>query len=359
MAFVAILLSILKIIGIVLLVILGIVLALLLLLLFWPVSYRAGVTKESQQLQVSAKVWWLCHVIHFRYGLAKNLDKERQETAIPDGSSMELYVFGIPVFRLKEMLAERKAKKGSGSNKSVKRESKKDAGPEIIKPEKVKTEKEKTEKVKPEEAAKKKTVSSLPGRQENGAAKKWPTVEPGRWKYHPDDRKETEAKAKKIPVEIKKQRRPGPILRLGAKISALIGKIKKLKSSVRSLLDKISDWIHYLESETFGKAKSVILLRLKKTLKHILPRKIRGRVEFGLDDPSVTGQILGIIAILYPTIPADLDITPDFEEKKFEGELDASGHIVLGYVLYQVLRLILNKDVKALIKRVRSARGGS
>ena len=58
-----IVLTILKVIGIILLVILGILLAVILLVLFVPLRYRLNVRRGNTPLTVDGRVTWLLHLL--------------------------------------------------------------------------------------------------------------------------------------------------------------------------------------------------------------------------------------------------------------------------------------------------------
>ena len=53
----------------------------------------------------------------------------------------------------------------------------------------------------------------------------------------------------------------------------------------------------------------------RKLIRHVLPRKIRGSITFGCEDPALTGQILGAVAIAYPLYGKGVAVYPRFEEK--------------------------------------------
>ena len=58
-----------------------------------------------------------------------------------------------------------------------------------------------------------------------------------------------------------------------------------------------------------------------RILKSIRPRKYKAELRFGFEDPSLTGELLGIIALLYPKLKDDVRVIPDFENKVFEGSI--------------------------------------
>ena len=86
---ISVLLSILKILGIVLLVLLGILLVFLLLILFVPVRYKVSAERDSgdeQTLQAQVKITWLFHILNMLY-------------SYPDAAYLRVRVFIFTVFR--------------------------------------------------------------------------------------------------------------------------------------------------------------------------------------------------------------------------------------------------------------------
>lgn len=99
------------------------------------------------------------------------------------------------------------------------------------------------------------------------------------------------------------------------------------------------------------------LEQLKYLLKKIKPSKIEGNVIFGTGDPASTGQMIGLIAVLYGTIPEKLEIIPDFEEKKYEGTVLFRGKIRLVYALIVAGRLLLDKNFRYIVKELFAKEG--
>ena len=117
----------------------------------------------------------------------------------------------------------------------------------------------------------------------------------------------------------------------------------KKESKLDKLINKAKD-IHYLLTEEEN--KKTILLMLEKTknlLVHILPKKIVGFFKFGFDDPSTTGQVLEAVAIFYPLYRDDFKIVPMFYDEIIEVDISFKGRLRVFYALYIGLILWLNK----------------
>ena len=125
---------------------------------------------------------------------------------------------------------------------------------------------------------------------------------------------------------------------------------QRIALTIRGIYDKIIALRHGLE---VFKLAWPYLFRL---LKHLRPRKIQGEMEFGFEDPSSTGRLLGLISVVYPVIPAKLEIIPDFQEKRFGCDISARGHFIILYVIINIVKLMKIPEVKALLAGLNGRR---
>ena len=118
---------------------------------------------------------------------------------------------------------------------------------------------------------------------------------------------------------------------------------KKSKSLPEKISDKIKD-IHYIITNDDNKCIFAKMLeKIKKLIDHVLPKKIEGYFKFGFDDPSVTGQVLEIFAIFYQLYKDDFKIIPMFYDEIIEADISFKGRLRLIYAAYIGLILWLNK----------------
>lgn len=131
--------------------------------------------------------------------------------------------------------------------------------------------------------------------------------------------------------------------------------------AVRGIREKISDLFRQAEKikavltdEQNHKAFSVIWKELKYLLKHSRFRKIDAELNFALWEPSATGQALGVIAMFPAFYQYDIGIYPDFEADKtyVKGTFLVKGHIRLVHVLISGIRLVKERDIRNLIKKI-------
>ena len=132
--------------------------------------------------------------------------------------------------------------------------------------------------------------------------------------------------------------------------------LEKGSDAIESLCETIQE-----AEDLYDKLHGEALIRkaiklLEKLLRHILPRKISGYMKFGFDDPALTGYATGFAATLYPVYGTNFTIEPDFYEVCFKADCEGSGRIQLMYLLYLVIWLLIDKDVRRLIRYILKRR---
>ncbi|WP_455035311.1 hypothetical protein [Lachnoanaerobaculum gingivalis] len=117
----------------------------------------------------------------------------------------------------------------------------------------------------------------------------------------------------------------------------------KKESKLDKLINKAKDIHYLLTEEENKKTLLLMLEKTKNLLVHILPKKIVGFFKFGFDDPSTTGQVLEAVAIFYPLYRDDFKIVPMFYDEIIEVDISFKGRLRVFYALYIGLILWLNK----------------
>lgn len=146
------------------------------------------------------------------------------------------------------------------------------------------------------------------------------------------------------------------------KFSEKIGRIyRNVKSrwndfytSVKDKKEKVSEFQKVLKSKVTRRAFQFAKVNIPKLLRHIRPRRFQSDVTFGAKTPDRTGQALGLIGVTFPVLKIPLDkvqITPDFERQVLEGTVTFKGYMLCGVVLYYILKLYFNRDIRRLMKK--------
>jgi hypothetical protein len=132
-----------------------------------------------------------------------------------------------------------------------------------------------------------------------------------------------------------------------------VKKAKKVKKEGPSNFDQAKEMISFLRADENQGLLKFVIKKVFKIIKLILPRKIKGDVMFGLSDPATTGYVLGMICIFYPVYHKSVSVAPNFEMAMIEGDGEFSGKITIGVILYYGIRIVIDRRVRRLIKKVR------
>lgn len=287
-----ILLLILKIIGILFLSIVGILLTLLLLILFVPVRYR-GDLDFSDKLRGKIFVSWLLHFLTIRFDFGNKME-------------MTIKILWFRLFQKDEEIEE-----------------------ELLKadlPKKETSEIEESENVfqkKMEEPSR----SPRPREPEVQILEK-------------DMRK-----AEKVKLGITE--------RIRLFLEKLVRKIKGLFHWFRNKKETYERFRAFIENEENQYTFCLLLRQSKRLLRHVLPRKLQGYLRFGLEDPYITGTVLTYISPFYGIYGDKIAVEPVFDEKVLEGNVHAKGHSHLAFLLWCILRLLLNRNFRRLYHAMR------
>lgn len=310
-----ILLLILKIIGITILAILGLILLVLALVLFVPVFYKVRIIHNPQETKITGKVSFLWPAIVVIVQYFKKL-------------SYKVKLFGISLLDSEKPKKEKTPKK-----KKEKKQKKKKAGKSG----------DAIETVPEEEIfAPLENPGTLPKAEPEDEAS-FENVAEESESFEETTEKPTQDKEKK----------PG----LFAKIKA---KIQKLRETISKTIVKIKKLIHQKDEvqRILGKpetktAMKFVWSKLGRLLKHILPRKIKGYLAYGADNPATTGQVLGILSVLYARTGQLLEIRPNFTEKQLECDVLIKGRIQVFTLLVIAVKVALNKELRQVIKEFK------
>lgn len=312
-----VILTILKILGIILLVLLGLLLVIVLSVLFVPVRYRLEGEKSSpgwSEANGKVRVSWLLHLIHLRIQCReKELD-------------WECYLFGVPLKKAGAAVREWKKKR-------------------------------RKKKVQEQKERRKKAVQQKNKPEKRTAAKKKGQEKPLQIEEKTEIKTAERKQQEKEKVSDKLSRFWNRCKKIVGSILGFPGKLKKkltnIRLTFRGFCDKIKRWQTLWNQESTQAALHFLTEKGRKLICHVLPRKIRGSITFGCEDPALTGQILGAVAIAYPLYGKGVAVYPRFEEKILEGQLQMKGRIVAACLLWQAWKIYRNPDVRKTLKKIR------
>lgn len=129
-------------------------------------------------------------------------------------------------------------------------------------------------------------------------------------------------------------------------------RLKQLEESVKGKWEKLNGYkekaVSFWNDEANQKTIKVILRQVKAVVRHVLPRKARGKVVFGFDNPGTTGKVLSALSVAYAWYGDKIEIVPVFGESILEGEGSLKGRVQAGVIGARCVRVLLNKNFRKL-----------
>ena len=360
----SVILTILKVIGIILLVLLLLVLTVLLLVLFVPVRYRVSGSYEDAP-EGEAYVTWLLRLIGVRAGwkdglyarvrvLCFNVWSMDPEKKPADDDDYDMF----------EGLDEAESLNNAGEAPQTAAESAQPPEGSAEGPA------EETDTALPEEAG-----SQLPAdtAAEEAAPEKPADAEP---QHRPDftgwqaEEAEEGEKFRDWEKEPKPKRRGKPKTapdgeeapavpfdeKIDRKAEEIRKKLEALADKAASLKKKADGALSILNHRRTRRLKDYLILKIKRILKEILPRKYGGFVRFGFDDPAATGSAASAAALIYPVIQDRISVEPLFDRQEIAADLSLKGRIRLFVLVLTAAQVWFNRDFQYVFKRVKKYR---
>ncbi len=145
---------------------------------------------------------------------------------------------------------------------------------------------------------------------------------------------------------------PDKLKEIMDRLAQLPSMLSKIPLTIRRIYDKIDWYRQFFEYPRTKEAVSLVLDRSKKLMHHIFPKKIKGKVTFGSEDPSITGTALAVLGMTMPFHKNRVEIVPVFDNQNIlEGNIKIKGRIY-GFVPVKMLaELYFNKNIKYIISR--------
>ena len=304
---ISVILTVLKILGLVLAGILGLVLLILCLVLFVPIRYKAHVEKRNEEennINATAYITYLLHLVNIK-------------VMYPGDELLRVRVSLFKVFPKKEKDSGKKDKESSEEAETA----------EVIQ-----------------------TTEATQNSEEPQNSEEHQNSE------EPQNSEVTQNLEDFQDSEATQEEEDDP--KLAKFLEKIFDVVRNIKCKVTSVCDKIKDiyenvdyYINVIDSLRFDRAFDKAKTGLKKILWSIRPRKIKGYLNFGSESPDTVGMVYGLYTSLHPFLLKDFYLYPHFEENIVEGKADIKGKITLFTIVWVAARIYFNKDVKYIIKK--------
>lgn len=314
-----IILTILKIIGIILLSILALLVLLIGIFLFLPIQYQVKAEKSAEKASGCLYLSWLFHIFRVRV-----------EFGSKSGVAYSVKLLFFQVFPRVEK--KHKIKENSNNN-SIQKKAERSENPT----------------------------------KENVLSEKFPernheirTEEP---KERPQEEPEEKAK-EKAKEKAEEEPKENPQTKSAAKkktiVQLFLDKIKKLKFTFYKIYDKIKEicsgyekFKQFVSSEELKGSLKFLNEQKKYLVRQLKPDRADAYVHFGTEDPALTGEILAVLSIIYPFYGYQLEVVPDFEQVCLEGNIYIKGRVQCYVMLLTAWRAYKNKYIRKMIEKFR------
>ena len=130
-------------------------------------------------------------------------------------------------------------------------------------------------------------------------------------------------------------------------------RIEQALTRIERLHRRLEDAMYVLGTEYAARAKSVLAYRLLDLAEKTLPSRWGLAGVLGLGDPARSAGIYSVQGFLYPVTAGHVRIDADYERYRYDLQGAGEGRIRLFSFLYCGLRIILSRDVRRLIRRLR------
>lgn len=137
-------------------------------------------------------------------------------------------------------------------------------------------------------------------------------------------------------------------------------KIERVKDTFPRFCDKMKALMRkkerlsaFITNETHKSAFHKVLAEFRRFLGYLHPKRLEAEIEFGFEDPALTGYTLAWISLIYPMFGEYVEIQPDFHHRILKGNLLAEGKIRILYVLIPAWNLIWDKNVRTTFRHIR------
>ena len=337
-----ILLTAVSVIGKILLAVLILLILIVLLLLFAPVRYQAGVRRKTQTPFSELEILF---GIRYLAGIIRVAGKWKGGTW---GAALKLFGRDLRII---------------GDERVFGRETEVGAALEELPDDPPENRTEKEPEKKPDEPAKepeRKPVEPAEAAEDNKG-------EPLRKKAQRRIKKDSRSGSGKKPSKAGKM-----ISSAAEAISRIMSRLIDLITSLPDLLWKLPDSWDAIDDKIYGLKKEIrpwlagcskeayraILHQLMTLLSHYRVRKAKGHLTFGTGDPAMTGAAGGVIRSVLPAGASHFELQPVFHDRMLDADMMLEGHIRLCHLVKAVVVLLLNKNIRKMIRRLRRMHGG-
>lgn len=130
-------------------------------------------------------------------------------------------------------------------------------------------------------------------------------------------------------------------------------RLEEVLRRIERLHARIDDALWALGTEYGVRAKRALFTRLAFALERTLPAKWGLAGVLGLGDPARSARVFAVQGFLYPLTAGHVAVGTDYDLYRYDLQGGAEGSVRLWTFVWTGLRLLLDRDVRRLLKRLR------
>lgn len=133
-------------------------------------------------------------------------------------------------------------------------------------------------------------------------------------------------------------------------LEIFLEKIKELIDKASQIYKNLRKIFYFICDDENGELFSKLISKIFCAIKHSYPKKISGKVEFGFEDPSTTGEVLSYISLINNIFFSEVEIIPYFDREVSDINLLVKGRIRIIYILFLILTIVMDRRFFRIIR---------
>lgn len=138
--------------------------------------------------------------------------------------------------------------------------------------------------------------------------------------------------------------------------TSLEEKVQKISDKVTKLADAADYAYRVLTGRCARRAWSKVSVSLKNILLHILPSYYAMNGTVGLADPCLNGKFTGVCSMLMPFVDDHIQMETEWDQYRCDLSAELSGRLRLGVPVKEAIPLVLNKDCRKVLSKLKKVR---
>lgn len=134
-------------------------------------------------------------------------------------------------------------------------------------------------------------------------------------------------------------------------------RLKKLLVSIKKFKDDIGYYLKVIGSNEFAHSLQKCKKGLGRIIKSIFPKSVKGYFHFGGEEPSTTAQVFGLYSVLNSRALRGFKFYPYLQESRCNGHVVIRGYIQVITIICVGISIYFNKDIKKTLKMLKREEG--